>query len=242
MSSRLKTSNTAAGALAVESPLHDLEAIIRSRTPLVAVESNEEPQIVRMVRQIAQRMQAKAFRWTVTEGLKAFDPGDQPLQSVVKAQDILDYIKTSSKHSLFVLLDFHPYLEDAVQVRRLKDIALTYNSHFSTVLIVSYTLKIPRELEPFTANFRLPLPSLEQLRGIVLEVAAEWGGEHNQQNVQTTNKVLEQLVRNLGGLTATDARRLAAKAINDNGAIRIRHAGTDAGQISIAGARIPAVL
>jgi SpoVK/Ycf46/Vps4 family AAA+-type ATPase len=37
--------------------------------------------------------------------------------------------------------------------------------------------------------------------------------------VQTTNKAIDLLVRNLAGLTATDARRLARKAINDNGAI-----------------------
>src|SRR6185503_9399795 len=37
--------------------------------------------------------------------------------------------------------------------------------------------------------------------------------------VQTTNKALDLLVRNLTGLTATDARRLARKAINDNGVI-----------------------
>ena len=34
-------------------------------------------------------------------------------------------------------------------------------------------------------------------------------------NVETTNKALDLLVRNLVGLTATDARRLAQKAIND---------------------------
>ncbi|HEY9508253.1 MAG TPA: hypothetical protein VIV82_00180, partial [Verrucomicrobiae bacterium] len=65
-------------ALNTESPLRDLEAIIRSRTPLIAVESNEEPQVVRMVRQISQRLQLKAFRWTVSDGLQAFDPMDQP--------------------------------------------------------------------------------------------------------------------------------------------------------------------
>ena len=59
-----------------ESPLRDLEAIIRSRTPLIATESNEEPQVVRIVRQIAQKFRLKAFRWTVTEGLQAFDPND----------------------------------------------------------------------------------------------------------------------------------------------------------------------
>lgn len=208
-----------AGALTTESPLHDLEAIIRSRIPLVAVESNEEPQIVRMARQISQKLQLKAFRWTITEGLQAFEPNDQPLQAYVKSQDILGYIKTESKYSLFLLLDYHPYLEDPVHVRRLKDIALTYEKHYSTVLVVGPALKIPRELEPFTATFRLPLPTPEELRRIVLEVAGEWGAEHGRREVETTNKALDLLVRNLGGLTATDARRVASKAINDNGLI-----------------------
>ncbi len=208
-----------AGALTTESPLHDLEVLIRSRTPLIAVESNEEPQIVRLVRQISQRLQLKAYRWTVTEGLQAFEPCDQPAQSVVKSQEVLDYIKTTAKHSLFVLLDFHPYLEDPVHVRRLKDIALTYASHYSTVLIVGYALRLPQELQPFVASFRLPLPTAGELRAIVLDVAGDWGAEHGHRDVQTTNKAIDLLVRNLAGLTATDARRLAGKAINDNGVI-----------------------
>jgi hypothetical protein len=64
--------------VATESPLRDLAAIIRSRTPLIAIESNEEPQVVSLVRQISGQLQLRAFRWTVTEGLQAFDPGDQP--------------------------------------------------------------------------------------------------------------------------------------------------------------------
>src|SRR5262245_48276113 len=115
------------GTLSTESPLRDLEAIIRSRTPLIVVESNEEPQIVRLVRQIGQRLQIKAYRWTVTEGLQAFDPADQPSQSVIKSPELLNYIK-STKYSLFVLLDFHPYLQDTMHVRQLKDIALNYTN------------------------------------------------------------------------------------------------------------------
>src|SRR5437762_1550387 len=109
MSVRLRgfTQNT---TLTTESPLRDLAAIIRSRTPLIAVESNEEPQIVALVRQLASKFQLKPFRWTVTEGLQAFDPSDQPAQSILKSQDILDYIKNSSHNCLFVLLDFHPFL------------------------------------------------------------------------------------------------------------------------------------
>lgn len=199
--------------------MRDLEAIIRSRTPLIAVESNEEPQIVSLVRQIGGRLQIKAYSWTVTEGLRAFDACDQPSQSVLKSQDVLNYIKTTAKHSLFVLLDFHPYLEDALHVRYLKDIALTQAKHYSTVVLVGHTVRVPEELRPFTASFRLPLPTLEELRAIVFETAAEWGARHGQRDVQTTNKALDLLVRNLAGLTATDARRLAIKAIADDGVI-----------------------
>jgi SpoVK/Ycf46/Vps4 family AAA+-type ATPase len=210
---------TQATTLTTESPLRDLAAIIRSRTPLIAVESNEEPQIVALVRQLASKFNLKAFRWTVTEGLQAFNPADQPEQAIMKSQEILNYIKTSARDCLFVLLDFHPFLTDNVHVRFLKDIALGYSHHYSTVVIVGATLQIPVELRQFTAFFRLPLPTPDELRAIVLDVAGEWGADHGRRTVRTTNKALDLLVRNLAGLTATDARRLALKAINDNGVI-----------------------
>src|SRR3984957_6260297 len=207
------------GALFTESPIRDLEAIIRSRTPLIAMDSIEEPQIVRMARQIAQRQQLKAFRWTVTDGLQALDPADQPLQTITKSNEVLNFIKTSARNSLFVLLDFHPYLQDAVHVRHLKDIALTCSKQYVTVMLVGFTLKMPEELMPFTAQSRLPLPSPDEVRGIVFDVAGEWGAEHGQRDVQTTNKVIDLLVRNLVGLSVTDVRRLALKAINKDGVI-----------------------
>ena len=199
--------------------MHDLEAIIRSRTPLIAVESNEEPEIVRLVRQIGQRLQVKTYRWTVTEGLQAFDPCDQPQQAVLKSQEVLNYIKTTAPYCLFVLLDFHPFLQDAVHVRYLKDIALNYPRAYTSVVMVGCALQVPPELQPYTAPFHLPLPTPGELRAVVYDVAGEWGAEHGRRDVQTTNKAIDLLVRNLAGLTATDARRLAAKAINDNGII-----------------------
>ena len=203
------------GASTGESPLRDLEAIIRSHTALVAVESNEEPQVVRMVRQIGARLQIKTFRWTVTEGLQAFDPCDQPSKSVLKSQELLNYIRTEGQNCLFVLLDFHPYLQDAVHMRQLKDIALTYPKHYSTVVLVGYALQIPEELRPYIAHLRMPLPTLDELRGIVVDVAGDWGAQNGRRDVQTTNKALDLLVRNLAGLTASDARRLAMKAVED---------------------------
>jgi hypothetical protein len=206
------------GQVNTESPLRDLAALIRSSTPLIAIESSEEQQVVSVIRQLGRQLQISAYWWTVTEGMQSFDPMDAPKTSVMKTAEVLNHIKGSS-YSLFVLLDFQHYLQDDVHVRLLKDIALAYARHHSTVVLVGGTMPIPSELKPFTVPFRLPLPTPDELRGIVVDVAATWGSENGRREVQTTNKVLDLLVRNLAGLTATDARRLAWKAINDNGAI-----------------------
>jgi ATP-dependent 26S proteasome regulatory subunit len=204
---------------APESPLHDLEAIIRSRTPLVAIESDEEPEVLALIRQISHRLQVKGYRWAVTEGLQSFDPADQPGQPIEKALDVLAYIKSTSSNALFALLDFHPVLQESVHVRLLKDIALAYPQKRNTVVLVSHELRLPAELRPFAGFFHVPLPTLAELRAIVYEVASDWAAENGKPGVETTNKALELLVRNLAGLTATDARRLARKAISDNGII-----------------------
>jgi SpoVK/Ycf46/Vps4 family AAA+-type ATPase len=204
-----------------ESHLHDLEALVRSRTPLVVVESEEEPQAISLIRHLGNKLQRKTFFWSVTEGLRAFEPCDQPREAAVKSLDILAYIKSDTSGCLFLLLDFHPFLDDAAHIRYLKDIALNYASHYSTVFLLSAALKVPKELQPFAAVFRVPLPTPEELRQIVAEVAGEWAAENASDGVQTTDKALSLLVRNLTGLTATDARRLARKAISDDGVIEL---------------------
>lgn len=198
-----------------QSPLQDLLALIRSRMPLIVVDSNEEPQVVGLVRQIGRQLQLKTYRWTITEGMQAFDPCDQPSQSVMRSTELLQYVRLTSQHCLFVLLDFRQYLDDPVHVRHLKDIALSYQHHYSTVIVVGSRLTIPDELRPFSAPFRLPLPGPDELRQIVYDVAAEWGFNHGQRPVRTTNKALDLLIRNLAGLTTTDARRLAGNAMED---------------------------
>lgn len=204
-----------------ESHLHDLEALIRSRTPLVIVESEEEQQAVSLVRHLGNKLQRKTFFWSVTEGLRAFEPADQPSQAVAKSLEMLAYVKNDAPGCLFLLLDFHPFLDDPAHVRFLKDIALNYPRHYSTIFLLSYALKVPKELQPFSAVFRVPLPTAEELRQIVEEVAGEWAADNHRESVKTTDKALGLLIRNLAGLTATDARRLAHKAIGDDGAIEV---------------------
>ena len=58
--------------------------------------------------------------------------------------------------AIYVLLDFHPFLTDPVNVRTLKDICQDYARCARTIVLLSHELTLPRELEHLAARFSLP--------------------------------------------------------------------------------------
>ena len=68
------------GALTTESPLRDLAAIIRSRIPLIAVESNEEPQIVALVGSHCAAASSAGVYLDRDRRIAAFNGADQPAE------------------------------------------------------------------------------------------------------------------------------------------------------------------
>ena len=64
------------------------------------------------------------FRWTITDGLQRLDIALEPQAINSDPTDVLKHIRAVTKPGIFVLLDFHPFLEDPVHVRLLKDICI----------------------------------------------------------------------------------------------------------------------
>ena len=56
---------------------HDLELILRSQTPIVVIESQDEARILEMLQAIAMRRSTTnyvpLFRWTITDGLQRLE-------------------------------------------------------------------------------------------------------------------------------------------------------------------------
>jgi hypothetical protein len=53
--------------------LHDLELLLRSATPIVLVESTEEPRVLGLFAQLALHLSQSGYRWSVTEGLRRIE-------------------------------------------------------------------------------------------------------------------------------------------------------------------------
>ena len=232
------------GALLVSPgmPANDLEALLRSRVPLIVIESRDETQALNALRRACTGAGPglskptaplppavslphggmPLFKWSVTDGLKRLDVEvGPPNRSLAEPVDILKHLRATTLAGVYVLLDFHPYLSEPTNVRFLKDIAQDYEHCPRTVVLISYESQIPPELEPFTARFTLALPDRDERRRMVEDVAREWSRANPRLGLKIDARALELLVENLGGLSATDTQRLARKAIFEHGALAV---------------------
>ncbi len=206
-----------------QSPAGELQTLLASRIPLVIIESREEGRAIELVRGAAMRAQRGrnwgVFQWTVTEGLLRLDVnlgGPQPM--LAQPEQLLRHIKSTPMAGIYVLLDFHPYLENPLFVRTLKDIAQEYDKCARTIVLISFEMKLPHELEHLAARFNVRLPDKNERQMIVMRAAREWA-KQNGTMPRVDVKVVERLVDNLGGLQLHDVERLARQAIFDDGAL-----------------------
>jgi len=202
------------------SDLHELETLVASRMPIIVVESREEPRVVDLFRRIALRRGLMLFRWTASEGLRRLDEEGHPPQRIhSKPADALAHILTLTRPGIFLLLDLHPFLDDPLVVRLLREIGQRGPDRSHTLVLVSPRLDLPSEISHQAARYELAMPSSEELKELVVEEARGWRVLNPGSKVTARSEDFQALIRHLAGLTLADARRLVRSAIYDDGAI-----------------------
>jgi SpoVK/Ycf46/Vps4 family AAA+-type ATPase len=202
---------------------HDLDLILRSRTPIIIIESQDEARILELLQAITIRRSTTSylplFRWTITDGLQRLDISLEPQAINSEPTDVLKHIRAVSKPGLYVLLDFHPFLDDPVHVRLLKDICIRYRDVERQIVLISHKVTVPKELDGFCARFDMALPSEHERTRIVQKAIDEYARENPGSKVQIDPKAHKLLISNLAGLSYADTGRLARNVIYIDGAI-----------------------
>lgn len=200
--------------------LNDLKVLIKSQTPIVVIETHDEAKVLRLFSQLVREFPGPLSKWTVTEGLQRIDRQDMQPQAFNKEPlAALGHVRGAPSGGIFLFMDFHPFMEDPLVVRTIKEICLLHDDHPNTLVFVSHGLKIPAELEKFVAHFELRLPTPKELSNIVVQEASRWQDKNRNKQVIQDGEVVELLARNLTGLPEQDVRRLARVAIAEDGAL-----------------------
>jgi len=199
--------------------LRDLELLLHSRIPLIIIETRDENRVMQLFTRLAIRLGLPVMSWTATTGLQRVDYAAAPQQHASEPQQALGQIKATTTPGLYLLLDFHPYLEDPYNIRLLKEIALGYRTLKHTLALVSHTLEVPPELMSLCARFSLSLPDDQAIEAIIREESGHWSRANRGKKVKTDRRTLDLIVARLRGLTSVDARRIVRTLISDDGAI-----------------------
>ncbi|WP_372877663.1 AAA family ATPase [Pseudomonas sp.] len=206
----------------MKNDIHDLGLVLDSRVKLILIESWDEPRVLETLTGLAVKRGLGLHTWSVTEGLQRLGFGAEQSGEATSQEPeaALRLIKADPQANLYVLCDLHPFLADDPRlVRLLKEIAMRDTPQAPTLVLVSHACKLPAEVQRFAARFSLALPSEDELLAIVREEASRWSEGNRNARVRTDNRTLQQVVKNLRGLSHGEARVLARKVICDDGAI-----------------------
>ena len=134
---------------------------IRARCAVLYVTTREEERLLSVVKDCAAELEnMRVVSWDFASG---FDVG----VAVGKGNPIavLDFIAKEPADTpiLYVLKDFHRFLEDNMVCRMVKNLAAQLKPQQKSILIVSPVYKVPEELTSSVSVLEFQLPTLPEL-------------------------------------------------------------------------------
>ena len=196
----------------------ELETLIRARYPILYIVSSEEMRVQHLVIEIAKKRQKKAFEWSYSTGIV---PAGTSIQSQKHRNAAtkepllaLDQVIEQVEPAIFIFKDFHPFLtkNNFAIVRKLKEIALHLKNSFKTIVLVSPVMEIPTELEKEITLLNYPLPSRDDLSGLLDKIVADVR-QFKQVRIELDDAGRERLLQAALGLTLGEAENVFARII-----------------------------
>ena len=198
--------------------LIEIGALLKSRVPIILIETHEEPRILKLLHQACNLEQQVMFRWSITDGITRFSR-EEPIHSTNNLLDALKHIDKSPQNGVYVFCDAHPGLKDAINVRLIREIALEHYRTARTLVFVSPKLEeLPSEILRMAAHFRPRLPTRDEIKAIVAEEAELWQS-HSGEKARAERGAVDTLILHLLGLEQDDVRRLVRQALRADGQI-----------------------
>ena len=187
-----------------------LDLLIRARTALIWIRSNEEARVEALLKQTATRLQHQLACWDFIDGLQGVlnDEGLGSRQPMAVLQWLRDL--DSSKPTLLLVKDFHRFCDDPGIARMLRNLQQALRSTTHTLVLCSGSWAPPTDLEEALTLLDLPLPDNDELRGLLKTISFSSGSP-----LEPT--VLEELTRACSGLSEQRVRQVAARALARRG-------------------------
>jgi hypothetical protein len=191
----------------------EFELLLRARYPILYIPTREEERIEAAIAQSAKQGDRAVYIWDFVDGYQG-NPNDAGFgkRNPLQALEFVEKIPVQAA-AIFVLRDFHRFLEDISVSRKLRNLARLLKTQPKNIVILSPQLTIPEELSEVLTVLEFPLPTAAEIRTEIDRLLLAMG--------QTlADRALDDLVRSCQGLSIERIRRVLARAIATHGELR----------------------
>jgi ATP-dependent 26S proteasome regulatory subunit len=143
---------------------------------------------------------------------EAASAGNPSIVNTKEPAQVLAHLETMTIEGVFILKDFHRHIEEAVVVRRLRDVAQRFCTQRQTIIITAPSISLPQELTSLIEYLELPLPDIQRLRAVVEMVYSRLAKTHTLKS-QLDSLGIQAVAENLRGLTEEEAERAVSQAV-----------------------------
>jgi len=195
--------------------INELRLLIRSRHPVITIETAEESRALARVREAVGSFAFPCYVWDLIEGFHEVGGHGVSVPQTRKPAEALAYLASVEWPAVFVMRDFCRHLEDAAVQRLLRRFAESASSRRQTLILIDAVARLPESCARLAVPFQFSLPSEAELRDIVRRTFGEHA-RYWKARSELTQSQFDQLVWMLRGLTADEARLAVSRVILDD--------------------------
>jgi AAA+ superfamily predicted ATPase len=192
----------------------EFQLLLRARYPIIYVPTLEEERAEEAIARCSEQQGNRAiYTWDFVDGYRG-NPNDEgyarrnPLQA-------LEFVESlpASAPGIFILRDFHRFLDDLAISRKLRNLARTLKSQPKNLVLLAPRIEIPEDLSESITVMEFPLPTPEEIREEIERLLAGTGNSLQP-------RVMDEMVRSGQGLSIERIRRVLARAIASHGEVQ----------------------
>jgi len=192
----------------------EFELLLRARYPLIYIPTLEEERVEAAIAKSAKPQGNRAvYIWDFVDGYQG-NPNDLGFgrRNPLQALELVEKLPAEAP-AIFILRDYHRFLEDISISRKLRNLSRSLKSQPKNIVIISPQIAIPSDLSEVLTILEFPLPAVGEIKSEIERLLAANGQSLN-------SKFIDELVRSCQGLSLERIRRVLARAIATDGEIQ----------------------
>ena len=192
----------------------EFKLLLRARYPLMYVATYEEERVEASIREEATNQGNRpVYIWDFVDGYQG-NPNDQGFgrRNPLQALELVEKLSPNAP-GVFILRDYHRFLEDVAISRKLRNFARLLKSQPKNIVLLSPRINIPDDLMEVLTVVEFPLPSKAEIKTEIERLLTSTGNS-------LSGKFLDDLVSSCQGLSMERIRRVLARAIASHGELQ----------------------